>query len=334
MAFKKEIIHVLNKLDIAGGAEMLAFEIARKEGHKIFYRKSKISQVYQTKDVSLVAYRSIIFLVFNILLKRNVIWHFHLFPGIWLSVLSRLSIIHEHNTWNNRRKYIFLRYVERKIYASANLILCISPAVKKNLVSWLGSSRTIEIKVLDNFVPEIKCQKNHMKKKKFFLFPGSLSTQKGHLYFLDQWSKSNYKDDFSIVIAGSGNLRDLIEEKIHKLQINENIHMSGLVPLGGFYKECVAVLLPSKWEGFGLVAVEAARYHKFTIGTDVPGLNQLLHPKLKLPINYSQKDLDKVIRELQNIKDQDLKFLDSLNERYSYTNFISKYNKFISDNFL
>lgn len=334
MAFKKEIIHVLNKLDIAGGAEMLAFEIARKEGHKIFYRNSKISQVYQTKDVSLVAYRSVFFLVFNILLKRNVIWHFHLFPGIWLSLLSRLSIIHEHNTWNNRRKYIFLRHIERRIYASANLILCISPAVKEKLRSWLGSNKIINIKVLDNFVPEIKYQKTHIKKKNFFLFPGSLSTQKGHLYFLEQWSKSNFKNDFNLVIAGSGVLRHSIEQKIQKLEINESVYMAGLIPLGDLYKECIAVLLPSKWEGFGLVAIEAARQHKFTIGTDVPGLNQLLHPKLKLPINYSQKDLDNVVLELLNIKDQDLKFLDSLNERYSYKNFINKYNKFICDNFL
>lgn len=331
MAFKKEIIHVLNRLDIAGGAEMLAFEIARKEGHKIFFHESKISNVYETKGVDLVAYRFTAFLLFYIIFKRNVIWHFHLFPGTWISLFSKRCIIHEHNTWNNRRKYILLRFLERRIYASADLILCISPAVKKSLKSWLGPKKSINIQVLDNFVPEIKHEQSNIKKNNFLLFPGSLSPQKNHLYFLEQWSKSNVKNDYNLVIAGSGSLRDLIVEKIKKLNINKNVYMVGLTPLGDLYRECVAVVLPSQWEGFGLVAVEAARHHKFTIGTDVPGLNQLLHPKLKLPIYFSEKDLDKIIIQSQNIKDY--KFLDSLCERYSYSKFIKKYNKYIYDNF-
>ena len=48
--------------------------------------------------------------------------------------------------------------------------------------------------------------------------------------------------------------------------------------LGAFYEDCVALVMPSRWEGFGLVALEAMRQGRAVIASDVDGLPDLVVP--------------------------------------------------------
>ena len=47
-------------------------------------------------------------------------------------------IITEHNTWNNRRNFKFLSYIEKLIYNNSNYVLSVSKAVNENLIKWLN----------------------------------------------------------------------------------------------------------------------------------------------------------------------------------------------------
>lgn len=90
-------------------------------------------------------------------------------------------------------------------------------------------------------------------------FLGRLSDEKNPLLFLDIISelKDNYRN-LRVVIIGDGPLRNRVLEKIDELRLNN------IVTMVGFKKNPFPILsharilcMPSKWEGFGLAAVEA-----------------------------------------------------------------------------
>ena len=60
---------------------------------------------------------------------------------------------------------------------------------------------------------------------------------------------------------------------------DERIHFLGWIPhgeIGEYYQSCDGVIMPSRWEAFGLVAVEAMKYKKPVIVSDCGALPELV----------------------------------------------------------
>jgi glycosyltransferase involved in cell wall biosynthesis len=87
------------------------------------------------------------------------------------------------------------------------------------------------------------------------LFAGRLSEEKGILEFLEA------TDGMRRVIVGDGPLRDRVPEAV------------GFVPdLGPYFERAAVVCVPSRREGYGLVAREAMAYGRPVVATRVGGL--------------------------------------------------------------
>jgi glycosyltransferase involved in cell wall biosynthesis len=89
------------------------------------------------------------------------------------------------------------------------------------------------------------------------LFVGRLSPEKGILEFLDA------TEGLPRVIVGDGPLRDRVPEAV------------GFVPhdqLGLYYERAAVVCVPSRREGYGVVAREAMAYGRPIVATEVGGL--------------------------------------------------------------
>ena len=89
------------------------------------------------------------------------------------------------------------------------------------------------------------------------LFVGRLSEEKGILEFLEA------TEGMSRVIVGDGPLRDRVPEAV------------GFVPpreLGAYYERAAVVCVPSRREGYGVVAREAMAYGRPVVATAVAGL--------------------------------------------------------------
>jgi glycosyltransferase involved in cell wall biosynthesis len=89
------------------------------------------------------------------------------------------------------------------------------------------------------------------------LFAGRLSEEKGILEFLDA------TEGLPRVIVGDGPLRARVPEAV------------GFVPhheLGGYYERAAVVCVPSRREGYGVVAREAMAYGRPVVATRVGGL--------------------------------------------------------------
>lgn len=107
------------------------------------------------------------------------------------------------------------------------------------------------------------------------LFVGRLDRQKG----LDLFLKPYYEEGFlniHLYVIGSGILAD------KKTESDQKTTYLGWVKneeLDFYYQACDAVIMPSRWEGFGLVAIEAMRNSKPLIVSNRGALPELVKNK-------------------------------------------------------
>lgn len=108
---------------------------------------------------------------------------------------------------------------------------------------------------------------------------GRLTEQKGHSVLLQAMAllPEEYRSRFRVIFLGSGELRDEIEDTIAELGLAENVTLAGFVE--DVYPYILAsdfMVLPSRWEGFGLVIVESFLCGKAVIGTNVGGIPEVI----------------------------------------------------------
>ena len=103
-----------------------------------------------------------------------------------------------------------------------------------------------------------------------------LSKQKGLTYLLDAISLIS-DEKLRLFIVGDGELRAELENKVKELNLEDKVSFLGyrkdIVECINSFDFCV---LPSVFEGFGLVAIEAFMNSKTLVATDIPGLNEVV----------------------------------------------------------
>ena len=106
-----------------------------------------------------------------------------------------------------------------------------------------------------------------------------LSEQKGLIYLIEAMSLLTVKD-IRLFIVGDGELRNELENKVEELHLQDSVTFLGyrkdIVECINSFDFCV---LPSVFEGFGLVAIEAFMNSKTLVATDIPGLNEVVTNK-------------------------------------------------------
>lgn len=112
------------------------------------------------------------------------------------------------------------------------------------------------------------------------LFLGRLVPEKG----LD-WALEGLSDVFSrfpdacLVIAGDGPERKVLERKTKQLGLAHSVKFLGSVPVESvplLLNDATLVMIPSRTEGFGLVALEAAMMGRPVVATRVGGLPEVV----------------------------------------------------------
>lgn len=105
------------------------------------------------------------------------------------------------------------------------------------------------------------------------LFVGRFDHQKGVDLLLDAWADPRL-ENFHLWLIGDSTLGHSI-----KIKPAPNIHQVGWVKndlIDSYIRSCDAVILPSRWEAFGLVALEAMRNGRAVLASRVGGLPELV----------------------------------------------------------
>ena len=117
---------------------------------------------------------------------------------------------------------------------------------------------------------------------KLFVCVGRLSPQKGHLILLEAFHVLlRSVPGCSLVLAGDGELRPLIEQKMRELGLEGSVRITGWLDSAGVRQEilkCRALVQPSLQEGLPVVIMEAMALGRPVITTYIAGIPELVRP--------------------------------------------------------
>lgn len=107
---------------------------------------------------------------------------------------------------------------------------------------------------------------------------GRLIEQKGFEYSLRAFKRvvSDYPD-VHYLIVGAGMLRSNLEDQAKELSLSRNVHFLGWrTDIYSIIAETTVFVMPSLWEGFGLVLLEAMSQKKAIIGSKIAPIDELV----------------------------------------------------------
>ena len=164
-------------------------------------------------------------------------------------------------------------------------IICVSQTAKDSFVNRYPALEE-RTELIYNFYDEKQIRRlggevcSFPGERPVLLSVGRMTEQKQYVRFLDVLAR--LRDEgyaFGWHILGEGAQRPEIEEKIRVLRLEDRVFLHGLTDNPYKYmKNCDLFVLPSGWEGFPTVTVEAKVLGCPVLATDVSGIReQLIH---------------------------------------------------------
>ena len=230
------------------------------------------------------------------LFKPNILWG-HLYFGILYSRLVSLfhsdikviSHLHYNISSDTVKKglwYSFRNWIFDKSQKLDFATVAVSKSTKKDYKDFFGWEN---ISIIYNVI-DIASIENAIKGETYkdlissndynIIIPGRLHESKGHQYLIEAIYKLKSEFDLTpkVIIAGGGNIKDKIEKQINDLGIKEQFLLTGNLEQKELFKVMKLsniVLIPSLFEAFGIVALEAMYLEKPTITTKIDGLQEI-----------------------------------------------------------
>ena len=121
--------------------------------------------------------------------------------------------------------------------------------------SWSGLTKTI---VIPNSLPFYPQQGSDCQNKRV-IFVGRYNEQKGLEYLVETWQKVHYHhDDWTLHMYGEGEQETMLKHLIHEAGLNDTVIVhQPTQQIMEKYLESSIFLLTSRFEGFGMVLIEA-----------------------------------------------------------------------------
>ena len=173
-------------------------------------------------------------------------------------------------------------------YQKMDAIICVAESARKSFIEAYPQLQS-KTHTIYNFFNTKKIKKQATEeftcsKPKFeaigLLSVGRMTSQKAYLRFLEVLGKLHKEGyGFQWYILGDGIERKKIEAKILELDLSESVCLEGVIDNPYKYmKNCDLFVLPSEYEGFPTVTVEAKILGCPVLATDVSGIReQLIH---------------------------------------------------------
>ena len=145
--------------------------------------------------------------------------------------------------------------------------------------------------------------------KPYLLYVGSAYPHKNLEFLLSAFAEISQEKDWDLVLCGQTDFfYKRLKNYAQKLNIADRVHFLGYVPdenLPSLYKNCLAYVFPSRYEGFGLPALEAMQYDALVISSKSSCLPEILG---NAALYFDPKDKDELKRKIYIAnKDQNLR---------------------------
>ncbi|EKO3803855.1 glycosyltransferase [Vibrio harveyi] len=332
-----KILHIINDLSQNGGAQRFLIDLVVQHQPKYQIKVVTLSTENDFKDIlkdNNVEYLSWPLLSFREkwkILQWPDLVHSHLFPSIYLSLLSigKKRLQTEHNSTNRRRDYPLLKFMELLLYKSHHKTVCITNKVREELVKFIPHYED-RYDVVYNGVDLNRFSRiekphrkiNHSTQINIGMV-GRLHSYKDHKTLIKAISK--LPQNYLLHLAGDGSEKKYLQDLAKRLDCSDRIIWHGIISnVPNFLSELDIYVQSSIAEGFGLAAVEAMAEGLPVLGTDVPGLNEVIGDKLYL---FQQGNLEELVSKIQLLANDKISY--EAASKYS----IERCKDFTLDNF-
>ncbi len=219
--------------------------------------------------------------------------HVQLFPAqLWVALAAissgksaPLLFTTEQNTHNTRRDIPAFRPVDRLMYSRYQHIAAISDGTRDALVAYLPETAG-KISVVHNGIDPRRFTEPGSPEERTRLFPqvpasaplllciGRLEPQKDFPNLLRAFARV---PDAHLAVVGIGPLQPELEALAQTMAIRDRVHFLGKRDdIPALLRNADLYVQASKWEGFGIAAVEAMASGLPLVVTDVPGLREVV----------------------------------------------------------
>lgn len=176
--------------------------------------------------------------------------------------------------WQNNLINLFFFNIKQRI--EENIIFNSDKIIALNsyIETYLNNKGFYKTEVIPNAVDYKKYYNNG--DKNFILFAGRLEKVKGINYLINAFSKLS--DDMNLIIIGSGPEESNLKKSLNSEQKNkvEFIPHLSKIKLQEYLSQCSIFVLPSLFETFGIVLIEAMASGKPVIASDIPGPRHII----------------------------------------------------------
>lgn len=229
--------------------------------------------------------------------------HAHDFrASFFMSLMGRryrfVSHIHNNASWIKKKGILSLLFLHTAKKASK--IINVSDSIVKEYVygqriadKCITLSNPVDIKDIRN-----KAQQNNYSEKYDIIYCGRFSKEKGTLFFLDLMSEVLKKHpDYKVAMVGSGYLEEKVSNTIKERGLSQISMLGFLSNPYPIMKNSKVLCIPSEYEGFGLVAVEAVCLGVPVICSNVGGLPAIVTPDVGF-VCHNENDYLNAFEEL------------------------------------
>lgn len=215
--------------------------------------------------------------------------HFQGGPGglflPWRTPVPVLYTVHHtfyqqaRNIPNQKWKYVLFLW-EKISYHLAAHCLCVSESTRTCLRKHYRVHPRRSTVVPNGVDPACFFPSDVEKVPESLFFLGRLESRKGIDFLIRAIPRVKaHLPDIRLFIGGEGNLRPFLETFVRRQGLSKNVHLLGVIPDGDvnrWYNTVSAVVIPSRFEGFGLTAIEAMAAGVPVVATDVDGLRDVV----------------------------------------------------------
>jgi glycosyltransferase involved in cell wall biosynthesis len=238
----------------------------------------------------------------------------------WMKGLPFVITPHFHPHWSmwggmKRKKLrrIYDRAFSRPVLNAADMIIGVSGHEMELMKETSFNKRNIRIipngidfKTFEPIPEKETFRKRYGISGEMILYTGRLASNKGLMHLMDAVPNviSQFKDTTFVFIGEDEGQRGLLEERAKKLGVHDKVVFTGHIKdeklFRSAYSACDVFVLPSEYEAFGIVLLEAMASEKPCVATDVGGVPEVIEDgKTGLLVKYGSSDqLAKAIIEL------------------------------------
>lgn len=296
-----KILHVITTLFI-GGAEKLLVDILprlKKAGHEVDLlvfngTYTKFREELEEAEIMILdcGEETSVYNLKNLFKLRSIIGNYDIVhthntsPQFFAAIASigknTKLITTEHSTNNRRRNWRVFALLDRWMYSKYNAIICISEKTKKHLLHFIGTipssiitiNNGVDVTFFNNASPLTEITEEFKGKILIaqvaaFRFEKDQPTTIKSLKYLPK--------QFHLLLIGDGPLRKECELISKNLGLENRVHfLRNRWDIHKILKTVDFVVMSSKWEGFGLSAVEGMAAGKPVLASDVDGLREVV----------------------------------------------------------